>query len=98
MHPVFGDMMRGAFGPSSRGEQHKAQPQTQAGVAPLELGMGVHERILQSGLLSKTASYRVIVTGHVGVAEIDRLLRRLRWTRKSLPIPIQNTRLLMTTF
>jgi hypothetical protein len=87
MHPVFDDMMRGAFGPSSRGEQSKSQPQTQSVVAPQELGMGVHERILQSGMLSKTASYRVVVTGQVGVAEIERLLKKIEMDKEILADP-----------
>ncbi len=36
------------------------------------LAMGVHERILTSGLLSKQAAFRVVVSGPVGEAEIAR--------------------------
>jgi hypothetical protein len=48
------------------------------------LAMGVHERILQSGMLSKQASYRVIVSGHVGEVEIERLLRKLEMDKEIL--------------
>jgi hypothetical protein len=48
------------------------------------LAMGVHERILQSGMLSKHASYRVIVSGHVGEVEIGRLLRKLEMDKEIL--------------
>lgn len=51
------------------------------------LAMSVHERILQSGMLSKTASYRVIVSGQVGVAEIDRLLKKLEMDKDILAAP-----------
>ena len=51
------------------------------------LAMGVHERVLQSGMLSKLASYRVIVSGPVGEAEIDRLLRKLEMDREILADP-----------
>ena len=51
------------------------------------LAMGVHERVLQSGMLSKTASYRVIVSGPVGEAEIDRLLRKIEMDREILAEP-----------
>jgi hypothetical protein len=58
----------------------------------MELGMGVHERILQSGMLSKTASYRVIVTGSVGVAEIERLVKKIEMDKEILadtdPVPL----------
>ena len=85
MHPVFDEMLSGAFGPSKRGEQGKAAPPP--GGAPLELAMGVHERVLQSGMLSKTASYRVVVSGLVGVAEIDRLLRKIEMDKEILADP-----------
>lgn len=78
----FDEAPRGDFGPPSRGEQIKAPPLAEA--QPLELGMGVHERILQSGMLSKTASYRVIVTGQVGVAEIERLLKKIEMDKEIL--------------
>lgn len=42
------------------------------------LTMGAHERVLQSGLLSKGASYRLIVSGHIGKAEFEKLLAKLR--------------------
>ncbi|HEX8124463.1 MAG TPA: hypothetical protein VF548_02670 [Allosphingosinicella sp.] len=48
------------------------------------LAMGVHERVLQSGMLSKQASYRVIVSGPVGEAEINRLLRKLEMDKEIL--------------
>jgi hypothetical protein len=32
---------------------------------------------LTTGLLSKETSFRVIVSGHVGVKEIERLIRKL---------------------
>jgi hypothetical protein len=48
------------------------------------LAMGVQERVLQSGMLSKTASYRVIVSGPVGEAEIDRLLKKLEMDKEIL--------------
>lgn len=50
----------------------------------MELAMGVQERVLQSGMLSKQASYRVIVSGPVGVAEIDRLLKKLEMDKEIL--------------
>lgn len=59
-----------------------APPGDQAGLA-----MGVHERVLQSGMLSKTASYRVIVSGQVGVAEIDRLLKKIEMDKEILADP-----------
>ena len=50
----------------------------------LELGMGVHERVLQSGMLSKIAYYRVVVSGPVGVAEIERLVKKLEMDKEIL--------------
>ncbi len=42
------------------------------------------ERVLQSGMLSKHASYRVIVSGPVGEAEIERLLKKLEMDKEIL--------------
>lgn len=57
------------------------------GVAQPELGMGVHERVLQSGMLSKSASFRVIVSGQVGVSEIERLVKKLEMDKEILADP-----------
>ena len=51
------------------------------------VAMGVHERVLQSGMLSKAASYRVIVSGPVGTAEIERLLKKLEMDKEILADP-----------
>jgi len=48
------------------------------------LAMGVQERVLQSGMLSKQATYRVIVSGPVGTAEIERLLKKLEMDKEIL--------------
>ena len=42
------------------------------------------ERELVTGLLSKGASFRVIVNGTVGVKEIDRLIRKLELDKEIL--------------
>lgn len=44
------------------------------------------ERELTTGLLSKDASFRLIVSGNIGVKEIERLIKSWRSTRKSWPI------------
>lgn len=62
-------------------------PKPTAGGAETGLAMSAHERILQSGMLSKSASYRVIVSGPVGVAEIDRLLKKLEVDKEILADP-----------
>lgn len=49
--------------------------------------MSAHERVLQAGMLSKSASYRLIVSGPVGVAEIDRLLKKLEVDKEILADP-----------
>jgi hypothetical protein len=48
---------------------------------------GVQERVLQSGMLSKSASYRVIVSGHMGAAEFDKLIAKLEMDRDILTEP-----------
>jgi hypothetical protein len=62
--------------------ERRHTPQQAEGVA-----MGVHERVLQSGMLSKAASYRVIVSGPVGTAEIERLLKKLEMDKEILADP-----------
>lgn len=42
------------------------------------------ERELTTGLLSKDASFRLIVNGHVGEKEIDRLIRKLQLDKEIL--------------
>jgi len=42
------------------------------------------ERELTTGLLSKEASFRLIVTGHIGVREIERLIRKLELDKEIL--------------
>lgn len=54
-------------------------PLPQRGVAIME-----GERELTTGLLSKDASFRLIVTGPVGVKEIERLIRKLQFDKKIL--------------
>lgn len=90
MHAVFDDMHKMALGPDQLGAARRFV-QHHGGLPPSEdqagLAMGVHERILQSGMLSKTASYRVIVSGQVGVAEIDRLLKKIEMDKEILADP-----------
>lgn len=54
------------------------------------LAMGVQERVLTSGLLSKTANFRVIVSGPVGEKEIERLVRKLEMDKEILADPDPN--------
>jgi hypothetical protein len=61
------------------------------GPGQIGLAMGVQERVLQSGMLSKSASYRVVVSGPVGVAEIDRLLKKLEMDKEILADPDPET-------
>lgn len=90
MHPVFDDMTEMAFGPVRLGAA-KRFVQHNGGLPPGDgqsgLGMGIQERVLQSGMLSKAASYRVVVSGPVGVAEIDRLLKKLEMDKEILAEP-----------
>ena len=42
------------------------------------------ERELTTGLLSKDASFRLIVSGNIGVREIERLIRKLQIDKEIL--------------
>lgn len=42
------------------------------------------ERVLSDGILSKTATYRVIVGGNIGVKEIERLIAKLEMDKEIL--------------
>jgi len=53
----------------------------------MDLAMSADERVLQSGLLSRAASYRVIVSGPVGEAELDRLIAKLEMDKVILADP-----------
>jgi hypothetical protein len=45
------------------------------------------ERELTSGLLSKDASFRLIVSGEIGVKEIERLIKKLELDKEILADP-----------
>ena len=45
------------------------------------------ERELTTGLLSKEASFRLVVTGPVGVKEIERLIAKLELDKEILAEP-----------
>jgi len=45
------------------------------------------ERILADGLLSKTANFRIVVSGHVGVKEIENLIKKLELDKEILSDP-----------
>jgi hypothetical protein len=45
--------------------------------------MAAGERELTTGVLSKDASFRLIVSGQVGVKEIERLIRKLAFDKKN---------------
>lgn len=49
-----------------------------------EVKLMANERILTTGLLSKEASFRLIVNGHVGAKEIDRLIQKLTLDKEIL--------------
>jgi hypothetical protein len=68
--------------PKPKVEPVRKRPPEDAGLA-----MGAHERVLQSGLLSRAASYRVIVSGPVGEAELDRLIAKLEMDKAILADP-----------
>lgn len=59
-------------------------PPQRPGAAQEGLAVGAQERVLQSGLLSKGASYRLIVSGHIGKAEFEKLLAKLNLDRDIL--------------
>ena len=84
--PSLDEMMDDVMPPPGKGGV-KDTPAAKARADQTGLAMGVHERVLQSGMLSKAASYRVIVSGPVGEAEIDRLLRKLEMDREILADP-----------
>jgi hypothetical protein len=78
------DDMMNQFMPFPGSGKDQAAPVPKGSVVQESIAMGVQERVLQSGMLSKTASYRVIVSGHVGETEIERLLRKLEMDKDIL--------------
>jgi hypothetical protein len=97
-----GESRANAFKPSIEAEMNRFMPPPGGGepkgpTLPLggtgqeSIAMGIQERVLQSGMLSKSASYRVIVSGHMGKAEFDKLIAKLEMDRDILtdsdPLP-----------
>ena len=87
-NPSLDDMMNDLMPLPGKGKQ---KADLSGGAAPpvdqAALAMSVHERVLQSGMLSKASSYRVIVSGPVGVAEINRLLKKIEMDKEILADP-----------
>jgi hypothetical protein len=81
--PTLDDMINQIMPPPGASKA-KVTPEPLMTPEQTGLATGVQERVLQSGMLSKTASYRVIVSGPVGVAEIDRLLQKLELDKEIL--------------
>jgi hypothetical protein len=46
--------------------------------------MQCDERVLKTGMLSKNASFRLIVDGQIGVKEIERLIKQLELDKEIL--------------
>lgn len=65
-------------------DQKQREPLLPAGSSKRSVEMATGERELQTGILSKGASYRVIVTGKVGVREIERLIAKLELDKEIL--------------
>lgn len=57
----------------------RVAPVRNEGILPME-----GERVLTTGLLSKGASFRLIVSGEIGEKEIDRLIRKLALDKEIL--------------
>lgn len=85
--PSLDDMINQLMPPPGAGKPKIDPAQQKPHQDQVGLAMGVHERVLQSGMLSKTANYRVIVEGHVGVAEIERLLKKIEMDKEILADP-----------
>jgi hypothetical protein len=64
-------------------EPQREQPKPPT--VPLKLATG--ERELTTGLLSKNASFRLVVSGDVGVREIERLIAKLQLDKQILADP-----------
>lgn len=48
------------------------------------------ERVLQDGILSQNATYRIIVSGKIGPKEIDRLIKKLEVDKEILAEPAED--------
>ena len=63
-------------------------PSSHVESTPLRVAMGIAivdgERELTTGLLSKDASFRLIVSGPIGVREIERLIKKLEFDKEIL--------------
>lgn len=81
--PTIEDTMNQFMPPPGGAKQRVDLPRERAG-GQQGLAMGLHERVLQSGMLSKAASYRVIVSGPMGEAEFDKLIAKLEMDRDIL--------------
>jgi hypothetical protein len=62
---------------------NRRRPADQSG----RLEMLSAERELQTGILSRNAGFRVLVTGQIGVAEIERLIAKLEMDKEILADP-----------
>jgi hypothetical protein len=72
-------------GPARDDETPAVQPAARRPPPPTRgLAIMDGERELTTGLLSKDASFRLIVSGHIGVREIERLIKKLQFDKEIL--------------
>jgi hypothetical protein len=85
--PADTDAGGGAEPAASEAQPQASQPPPFVGHAPVpSKGMAIMEgeRELTTGLLSKDANFRLIVSGPIGVREIERLIRKLELDKEIL--------------
>jgi hypothetical protein len=65
---------------------NKEKPKPLGGITPpkQDVKLMANERELTTGLLSKDANFRLIVSGPIGVKEIERLIRKLELDKEIL--------------
>ncbi len=81
------DKVRPAEGESEEEERAEVKRPVEAAPPPKGAKLMEGERELTTGLLSKTASFRLIVSGDVGVKEIERLIAKLKLDKEILAEP-----------
>jgi len=75
-------------GAASEGNGMQPEPQReQQKTSAMPAKMATGERELTTGLLSKSSSFRLIVSGEVGVKEIERLIAKLQLDKEILADP-----------
>jgi hypothetical protein len=74
----------------AKAEERRTPPPEISASQRLDTPLAQGERVLTTGMLAKGATFKLIVSGHVGPRELDRLIRKLELDKEILADPFED--------